>query len=142
MFGCSRFAAPKIEVVKCSVQAQTEMAAQMGLVLEITNPNEEPINLLACDYELFVDGRRVYSGRRAAEQTVNRRSVRQLLIPAVVRFEQVGWPGAIPPSYAYRVSGTLHYTTPGELAETLLDTGLRRPKQGFSGKGTVGAVDR
>ncbi len=139
LLGCSRFAAPRIEVVDASVEAQTDIAVQIGLVVEITNPNDEPIKLLACDYDLFVEGQRVYGGRRASEETLNQRSRRRLVFPAVVRYEQLHWPQTAPPSFAYRVSGTLHYSTPGELAETLLDTGLRRPKQGFSGKGTVEA---
>ena len=47
----------------------------------------------------------------------------------------------MPESFTYRLGGTLEYVTPGEIAEILLDTGLRRPKVIFAATGSVETVD-
>ena len=60
-------------------------------------------------------------------------------MPAVVPFKRAGWTGP-PAQFRYEITGTLLYVTPGEFAEILLDTGLRRPKASFTMSGIVGTT--
>ena len=136
--GCSRFAAPQVTLVEAKLNEQTDVAIQLGVTVEVTNPNDEPVQLLEFDYRYAVNGAVVFDGRRSARQTLNPGSPRRIELPVVVRYDRAGWPdGQLPGSFQYQMRGTILYLTPSELAETLLDTGLRRPVAPFQSKGEV-----
>ena len=136
--GCSRYRDPLFRVSAVTVGEMTDEALQLHFDLRLTNPNNDPLQLVQFDYTVSVEGRRVFQGRRAAEATLNVLVTRTLTIPAVVPYDRMGWvESGPPPTFGYRLSGTLLYLTPGELAETLLDTGLRRPKVRFAHAGEV-----
>jgi hypothetical protein len=55
-----------------------------------------------------------------------------------VRLAELGWdPHTLPPHAQYSVNGTLEYVTPGDIAQILLDTGVRKPKVTFGGAGEL-----
>jgi LEA14-like dessication related protein len=139
--GCSNLKQPSIAVVGATMGESTAQAATLNLALQLGNPNPEPLELLEFKYHVEVDGRRVYEGTRAAQMTLMRESTRAVEIPAVIPLESVGWSAAAIPSTAQvRVSGTLRYIQPGAIAQTLFDTGVRRPRASFSGNSTVAIV--
>lgn len=120
-----------------SLGETSDAAATINLALRLQNPNNDPLELLEFDYRVDVDGKRVYSGKRAAQMTLARLATRDVVLPAVVPFDVVGggWgAGAAPPSANVRVQGTLRYIAPGAIEQTLFDTGVRRPSASFSGE--------
>ena len=136
--GCSAYRAPSVSVVESAVTDRTDEAIQLQFDLRLENPNDEPIELEEFRYAVNIDGRPVYEGRRAAQATLSRNGSATLQVPAVIRYDHVDWaPDSPPANAAYRLSGRLLYVTPGELAQTLLDLGVRRPKVGFNARGEV-----
>ena len=73
-------------------------------------------------------------GYGAVQVTFGERRASRVTKPAAGHFAKAG---VDPAEYAYDLSGTLLYVTPGELAEILLDTGLRKPKVRFRRQGVV-----
>ena len=139
--GCSSYREPTIDVQSAMVLDRTDEAILLGFEIELANPNEEPMDLLNFDYQLHVDGRRVFQGRRAALVSLNRGTSRIVRLPAVVPFDKARWTdGQLPGSFRYYLGGTLHYVAPGEIAEILLDTGLKRPRALFAARGDVEVV--
>jgi hypothetical protein len=144
--GCSSYQSPRIEVLGASAMERTDEAQSLRLDLLLENPNNEALELRLFDYTVYVDDKRAYSGKRAAQATLNAGGSKQMSIPAVVVFAEHGWSGAdaeghggsgVPAQVQWRVQGTLLYITPGAIAEILLDTGVRKPTAGFSGSGNV-----
>ena len=88
--------------------------------------------------DLSVDDVTVYVGRRAAGTTLHPETGNHISLPAVVRYDTMGWSNrSLPPAVEYHLSGELLYVTPGELAEILLDTGVRKPRVRFSRAGRL-----
>lgn len=136
--GCSGYRAPSIAVAGAEVIETTEEAMAIRFALDLTNPNQEALELREFDYALAVDGRKVYSGRRSAEATLRAGGTKRLFIPAVLRFDLMGWDAdARPAGVGYSLTGSLLYVTPGEIAEILLDTGVRKPRVRFTDAGRV-----
>ena len=134
--GCSGFRPPVVTVLEASVVEVTAEALRFDVVLELTTPNADPVELREFAYAVSIDGGHVFDGRRAAETTLSGGGAKRIALPAVVRFDRVGWNGPdAPPAAAWTMSGTLLYLTPGWLAEILLDTKLSRPKVRFAGGG-------
>ncbi|MHC4990394.1 MAG: hypothetical protein ACYTGC_05380 [Planctomycetota bacterium] len=134
--GCSTFRDPVVESGDAVLMDRSEDALQIGVPMQLSNPNDEALKLLQFDYTLVADGRLVFRGRRAALATLGQNGTRLIVLPAVVPFESMGWETP-PGSVDYRLSGSLLYVTPGALAETLLDIGLRRPRMRIVAEGTV-----
>jgi hypothetical protein len=133
--GCSSFRPPSVQLVDAAVLEIGTDALQVGIELELANVNDEPMRLIELEYRLSVEGRGVFEGRRAAQATIARDGRRRIVLPAVVRFDDVEWNGSVPPEIPYALTGTVLYIAPGELAEILLDTGLRRPRSTFTVRG-------
>lgn len=145
--GCSTYGPPTVTVGDAAIVERSDEAVVVDVVLDLANPNPEPFELLTFEYEFAIEGRRVYQGRRAARATLSVRGAKRLEIPAVVRFDR--WdPATDGPveGRAWSLSGKLLYVAPGEIAELLLDTGVRRPTVRFSGRGRLpeaeGAAER
>ncbi len=136
--GCKSFQAPGVGVAEVSVTEATDEALGLTIVTNLINPNNAPVELYEFRYSVDVDGKRVYSGRHAGGATLSAAGSRTLSLPAVVPYERVGWQAHdLPASARYSISGKLQYNAPTQLAEILLDTGVRRPKVGFSDKGQL-----
>ena len=132
--GCSRYRDPDFDVIAIRELERTQEALVLGFTLRARNPNDEALPLKQASYRLSLDGRTVFDGQRSAEAILRRFDDAQTIeLPAVVpaadfdlaRFDQ---PAPVP----YRLTGTVEYQTPGELAEVLFDSGVRRPKAHIS----------
>lgn len=130
--GCSSYRAPRLEIVSATVTEMTSDGAALSFDLTATNPNAVALPLRGVEYRLLLGGREVFSGVRAAEATLAAGSTQTITLPASVPAAEVP-PGASP----YTLEGRVTYITPGALAETLFDLGVRRPRAGFGGRGTV-----
>lgn len=136
--GCSGYRDPSIVLSDARVLESTDEALTLRFTMDLTNPNDDPLKLVQFEYDLMVDGVKVYSGMRAAEATLASNSERQMHIPAVVLLDDLGWtPTALPPAAGYSIRGSVEYVTPGEIAQILFDTGVRTPQANFRGAGEV-----
>ena len=135
--GCTKYRSPSMSLAGVSITDTTDEAVALGIELALQNPNASPIDLTEFRYTLHIDGKEAFRGRRAAAATLIGAGQRRLVIPAIVSFERMGWGGEPPPELAYTLSVTLHYTTPGEIAQRLFDTGVRRPRTRISQRGRI-----
>lgn len=133
--GCSSYEAPNLKVVDARVTERSEEGLVLTFTLDAENPNEEAVPLRAVTYRVSLDGRQVFEGTRSPEATLRRYGTQQIRLPAVVAASEPSFGAS---EAKYRIEGTLRYTTPGEIAEILFDTGVRKPSVGFSGEGTAG----
>ena len=133
--GCS-VTPPAVRVSEATLIETTDEALQVDLRIDLVNANPDPLKLELLTYTFAIGGQTVFTGWRSAEATISAYGRRTPWIPAIVRYEQVDWV-EVPPSAEWSVQGTLIYVTPGQLAEILLDTGVRRPRVQFSGAGEV-----
>ncbi len=112
----ARFAASRvIEVLPEAVAFEVEF--------ELSNTNDEPIELLEYTYTVHVGGQAVYSGRAGGGRTLPRWSAVRAAIPVVIRRDQLPGGGVV----EWSLTGSLTYASPGALAETLLDSRIWRP---------------
>ncbi len=131
--GCSIRRPPLIALTGVTVSESTAAATALRFHLELVNRNPDPLRLREFRYTLLVDGTPVYRGRRAAEATLSAGGTRQLAIPAVLASTAIGKPVEL----RYTLIGSLEYLSPGELAEILFDTGVRRTRVSFQESGLV-----
>ena len=136
--GCTQYRDPSVNVHSVSASSMTQEAMVLDFMLELSNPNQESLRLHEFHYDVAVDGVKVYSGVRAAEATLASLDQRHVRVPAVIRFDAVGWSLLSTPAAAqYAITGTLRYIAPGELARMARDLGLPKPRASFSGTGEV-----
>ena len=136
--GCSAYRSPRFEVVGVEEVERTEDAIVLNFALSAKNLNQEPLPLRRADYRLVLDGVEVFRGSRSAEAVVRRFGEQSIVLPAVVpadrfdlgRFESDA-------ELPYRLRGRVEYITPGELAEVLFDTGIRRTKASIAVEGVI-----
>src|SRR5690606_26748915 len=129
--GCSSFQAPGLEIATVTAAQETEQGMVLSLGLNATNENEVALPLKTARYPLELNGEQVFSGQRSAEATLRRKGTQRILLPAAFSWEAAGQTrpkGEV----SYRLRGEMSYVTPGELAELLFDTGVRRPSVRFS----------
>lgn len=131
--GCSGYSAPELTVTRVQVKERSPQATVLAITIDAENVNDVSLPLRGLEYEVVLDGKMVFSGRRSPESTLRRFGTQQIVVPAVVRADQMPAGGAT----AYTVRGTLRYTTPGELARILFDTGVERPSTDFESRGTA-----
>jgi len=131
---CSGTQAPTITLESAGVAGRTDEGVVLNFGLLADNPNDDPLPLQDVEYELFLDGKRVFAGTRSAEATVRRFGVQRFTLPAVVPAAS-GAPltGTAP----YRLVGKITYIAPGALAEALFDIDVIRPTTPLGAEGTV-----
>jgi len=137
--GCSPYRDPAIAINSAKLADKSDEALALQFTLDLNNPNSDPLKLSQFEYDVSINGVKAYSGLRSAQATLASSTQRQLQIPAIIRYDTMGWtPGSsLPPSVRFDVVGRLQYLTPGDIAQVLFDTGVRRPKAHFSGSGEV-----
>lgn len=128
--GCG-YQAPTVEVKSASVIERTDHHTLVRLTIEATNPNTLALPLRRIDYTIGSGGA-TFSGVRSPEATLPPGGTRTITFPAVLPAAAVGNDGG-----AYTLSGRIMYTTPGQIAELLFDTGVSRPTVGFRGDGSI-----
>jgi len=142
LIGCSAYQAPAIRVGSTAITQRTDEAVRLEVPIVLENPNSESLELLSYTYTVTVNGIRVYTGKRSAGAALGPWGTSHAVLPAVVRYDQVNWPeGRVPPGSQWSIQGRLLYVTPSELAEILMDLGLRRLTVPFSGQGELGSAD-
>ena len=66
MAGCasmpSDFEEPALSITNIALRNSTGLAPQFDIVLNITNPNREPLNIDGMSYEIYLEGNKVVSG--------------------------------------------------------------------------------
>ena len=135
---CTVYRDPMVSVVDAAVTETGDGLLGLSFVLVLENPNQQPLVLHEFSYTLAVEGAPAYRGRWAASATLGANGTRRLTIPAIVRYDQFGWTAASAPSQAtYDLVGHVLYLAPGDIAEILFDTGVRRPKAAFAAHGVV-----
>lgn len=132
--GCSSAQAPKLSVIEARVTEVTQDGVRLEFLIDAENPNEEPLPLREARYSLSLDGDTVFNGFRAPQATLRRLGTQRIMLPAVIRAEDIE---GISPTPSYRLSGTLGYVTPGEIADLLFDYRVRRPQAPFDDRGTL-----
>lgn len=136
MSGCSGFREPVVTIVGASLTETSDSAIGIGISLDLANSNSQPVELYEFTYAITINGTGTYRGRWAASATLPANGSRQLVIPAVVRYDQLGWiANSVPAEARFDVSGSLLYIAPGDIAEILFDTGVRKPTVLFRGQG-------
>jgi hypothetical protein len=133
--GCSFQPPPTIEVGEARLIDNGGEAARCEIDLALSNPGDEPLELLTFEYVVTINGESAYHGRRSAEATLSGEGVRVITLPAVVERSLLARGEGGRTQWA--ISGSLLYVTPGRIAELLLDSGVRKPTVGFSGRGAA-----
>lgn len=126
--GCSGFRPPTASLREVTIIERGNAGTTLQFTFELENPNAEPMELQDVTYRVSLDGTEVFRGRRATLTTLPAGGMREVAIPAVVLSETLDL-SAIAPAQTvpYAFSGALVYIAPGEIAEILLDTGVRKP---------------
>ena len=115
------------------VVESTPQAVAIDVEFELSNDNNESIELRDFTYAVTANGRHVYEGRQAAERTLPRRSIVHASIPLVIRRDDLPQSGDVD----WRLSGSLGYVAPGAFAETLLDIRIWQPTTAISAADTT-----
>lgn len=132
--GCGFTAGPNSSVGGASVVDRSLEAVRFDVEAVLENPNtEDALELRTVDYRVVVDGVGTYEGLRAAQATIAPGSVTTLRLPVILSASDVAGRDTLD----WRLDGEVLYVAPGAFAETLLDTGVRRPKVRVTGRGTV-----
>ena len=126
--GCSH-TPPSLKITGVSVGDRSEAGLVLNIGVEAENRNEVELPLREVRYTVKLEDGRGFSGVRSPEATLRRLGTQRMSLPAVFALG----PESPAPTGVVKceVSGTLNYISPGELAQTLLDTGVRRPSVSF-----------
>jgi hypothetical protein len=136
--GCAASRAPSISVGQVAITEASDEAAALVFALDVRNPNKTSLELYEFRYTLAVDGKHVYTGRRAPDATLGSAATRRMTLPAVIPYRRLGWSAeALPPHARYALSGKLVYVVPSTIAKILFDSGVRRPRSTFSDRGEI-----
>ncbi|HMN40621.1 MAG TPA: LEA type 2 family protein [Phycisphaerales bacterium] len=134
--GCESYSAPVLSVAKAAPTERTQDGAAMLFTLDARNDNDDPLPLREVEYRVDLNGREVFHGSRSAEATLRRLGIQQLSLPAAVPITP-DTAGVVNGPVRYRLSGSMYYITPGRLAETLFDAGVRKPSVSFDFEGEI-----
>lgn len=132
--GCSTYDEPTLSVSSARITQETSEGVVIDFTLDSANPNEFELPLERVRYTLRLDNQRVFTGTRSAEATVRRLGTQQITLPAAIDLSKFEMPtGEVP----YELSGSVVYVTPGEIAQLLFDSGVRRPSASFRHRGVL-----
>ena len=115
--------APMATFKGATVTESTPDAIAIQAEFEISNTNDEPLELKLYEYTVFSGGHTLYRGVASAQQTVPRWATIHSSIPIVIRRDAIPFEGRV----TWQLSGSLGYIPPTALAETLLKSGLSKP---------------
>lgn len=140
--GCSGLREPTFKVSGVGVTEESAEATVLTFRVTGENTNGEALPLREVRYSLSLDGRRVFSGQRSAEATLQRFGTQTIDLPATVLASNGG--DALSGEVPYTLSGEVVYEVPGTIAEVLFDAQIRRPTARFaqSGRLDFGALER
>lgn len=130
--GCNTHSSPALSVTNLAVGQRSDQAVVLLFTLDAENANSVPLPLREVRYRFALDGREVFAGRRSAQATLRRFGTQQIQLPVVVPRDDM-------PDHAadYQLTGKLVYIAPGEIAQILFDTGVRKPSTPFKHHGQL-----
>lgn len=128
--GCA--ANPEVRAVSARQEGSTAEGSTVKVLLELTNPNDAPVELTRWDYSFSVADRTAYSGEWIASLTLPPNSTTQAELPAFL-------PASFGDASAerWRVGGSLGYRATGKVDKLLYQLGVNRLSAGF-GSGATG----
>lgn len=135
--GCTFYSEPTFELVAAQEIERTPEATVLRFTLLATNGNEEALPLRRTKYTLRLDGREVFRGQRSAFATIPAYGTQPVVLPAVIRAEDFDLSRLDSGELRFGLSGSVEYQTPGQFAEVLFDTGVRRPKASIGIRGML-----
>lgn len=130
--GCSSHQKPTLTVRHVGVSDRTEKGFVLKVEIEAENRNEIELPLREIRYTVTLPDGAAFSGVRSPEASLRRLGRQTINIPAAFDASHSG-------ARSYDISGVLDYITPGEFAQVLFDTGVRRPSVDFKASGTIEA---
>lgn len=133
MGACSGPRAPTFEPVGVTAISERDGELELIFAINAANDNPDPLPLKRASYTLWLDGEPVYSGVRSPETTLSAYSTHTFELPALAPLSYAQRTAPAP----YRLSGTVSYVTPGKLAETLFESGVRQPEAPINVVGTI-----
>ena len=111
--GCGH-RSPGVTVGAVTLGDSSDEALVLQFQLDLVNRGSEPLRLREFRYQLWVDGKPVFQGRRTAEATLGAGATRRMGVPAVLRYDRMGWTATDRPAeIPYTMSGSLLYISPG-----------------------------
>lgn len=125
--GCTTHA-PLVEVDGAAVRERTDDAVLLDITVRLTNGNTAEVILGEVVYSVAGDDR--FSGRRRSQLTLAPLTTEILTLPAVFVTEEGG---EIPDLDAIRIDGRIAWRGTADLERALYNSGLYRPRAGFSG---------
>ena len=128
--GCA--ANPEVRAVSARQEGGTGEGSTVKVLLELTNPNDAPVELTRWDYTFSVSDRSAYSGEWIASLTLPPNSTTRAELPA---FLPASFGDAS--SASWRIGGSLGYRATGKLDKLLYQLGVNRLTAGF-GTGAAG----
>jgi hypothetical protein len=131
--GCSSYSDPTLRVAGAGVADEGPGALVLNVTIAAQNRNHVELPLREIDYSVSIDGREVFRAVRSPEATLRRLGEQTFTVPAVVTYSGERPTGM----HEFQIEASLKYVTPGELAQALFDTGVRRPTVRFSDRGRV-----
>ena len=136
--GCASYRKPVVVVSDASAGEAGSEALRLNFTIDLDNPNRESLRLSEFDYEVTIDGKPVYKGTRSAEATLASADHRQMIVPAIVRYDDMGWSqDQLPQTVRFAINGKLSYITPDELSRTFREMGFPPPSANFKREADV-----
>jgi LEA14-like dessication related protein len=127
--GCA--SGPAIKSVRAERVAATDEATELRVTLELTNPNDSPLELTEWDYSAAVNGRTVYRGIWVAALTLPSGVPMTAELPVVVpAADTTDWANA-----TWTVGGSVGYRATRQLDRLLYQLGINRLSAGFDVRG-------
>lgn len=122
--GCFSTAKPVVEVVDLELAERSED----GLVFEVeiagVNRTKKDFQLREMRYWLFLDGKRVFEGRRSPQATFSALGIQSFTAPIAVAREDL----PDDPVARYEFGAVITYLVPGALAEAFFELRVRKPR--------------
>lgn len=127
--GCA--SGPAIKAVRAERVASTDEATELRVTLELTNPNESPLELTEWEYSAVVNGRTVYQGMWVAALTLPAGVPMTAELPVVVSAaDTTDWATA-----KWTMGGSVGYRATRQIDRLLYQLGINRLSAGFDVRG-------
>jgi hypothetical protein len=127
--GCA--SGPTVKALKAERVAWTDEAAEVRVTLELTNPNDAPVELTEWEYTATVNGRAVYQGLWMAAITLPVGVPMTTELPVVISAADM----AGLESATWSVGGSVGYRATRQLDRLLYQLGINRLSAGFQVNG-------
>lgn len=128
--GCGGYLSPRVSVTEAYVAARTDEGTVVNVVINATNPNEDPMPLRHVSYSAAVDGEPAAAVARWATVNVAGKSTVRFELPVVTRHAGGG-------AEPVTISGRVEFVPEGRVRALLAELGVPLPQESFAGATTV-----